>query len=246
MSTIQIHKAFWGPIAELIERARLVSKGMSLSSEKMTDRLVRYYSANGVLDKPDRLGRDAAYNYRHLLQLLTARRLSEKGVTLEIIGRHNLSTTTEQLEAGLLSPIQTAAYAPIPKPDGLTVALSKSFSGSPVAMVDLLSEVQAIKDQLTKDGEVLRIMREEFGDLASNLKELRNGVAVISTELDSIAHFAKSGLSKMYEAEEKFSYMLDKQVGSYGEKFNYLTEGIERIERTLLKIETSASNGQEK
>lgn len=246
MSTIQIHKAYWGPIAELIERARLVSKGMGLSSEKMTDRLVRYYSANGVLDKPDRLGRDAAYNYRHLLQLLTARRLSEKGVSLEIIGRHNLTTTTEQLETGLLSPIQTAVFAPTPKPDGLAGALNKSFSGSPVAMVDLLSEVQAIKDQFTKDRQELRFIREDFGDLASNLHELRNGVAEISEALDSVSQLVKSGLNNMYQSEEKFAYMLEKQLSSYGEKFNYLTEGIERVERTLLMIEISTGNGKEK
>jgi DNA-binding transcriptional MerR regulator len=246
MSTIQIHKAFWGPIAELIERARLVSKGMNLSSEKMTDRLVRYYSANGVLDKPDRLGRDAAYNYRHLLQLLTARRLSEKGVSLEIIGRHNLTTTTERLETDLLSPIQTAVFAAAPKPEGRSAKLNKSFSGSPVAMVDLLSEVQAIKDQFTQDRQELRFIREEFGHLASNLHELGNGVAEISKALDSVAQLVKSGLNNMYQSEEKFAYMLEKQLSSYGEKFNYLAEGVERVERTLLNIEISTVNGKEK
>ena len=163
MSILQSHKSLWGPLAELIERAKIVSNQMGVSSEKMTDRLVRYYSAQGVLDKPDRLGRDAAYNYRHLLQLLTARRLSEKGVTLEIIGRHNLSTTTEQLEAGLLKPIQMEAYNPTPKSDGLSVSLNKSITGSPVAMIDLLAEVQALKDQFSKDRDELRIMREDIG-----------------------------------------------------------------------------------
>ena len=82
MSAIQSHKAFWGPIAELIERARLVSKGMGLSSEKTTDRLVRYYATQGVLDKADRLGRDAAY--RELVSRALARGASVVTATHDI------------------------------------------------------------------------------------------------------------------------------------------------------------------
>lgn len=246
MSIIQSHKSLWGPLAELIERAKIVSNQMGFSSEKMTERLVRYYSAQGVLDKPDRLGRDAAYNYRHLLQLLTARRLSEKGVSLEVIGRHNLSTTTEQLEAGLLKPLQMEAFNPTPKSDGLSVSLNKSMTGSPVAMIDLLAEVQALKDQFSKDRDELRIMREDIGGLTFNLKELRNGLSEISEELDAVSHLVKSGLNKMFQSEEKFSDMFDRQLREHGEKFNYLSEGIERFEKSLSKIELAISSVKEK
>ena len=246
MSTIQSHKAFWGPIVELIERARLISKEMGLGYEKTTDRLVRYYAAQGVLDKPDRLGRDAAYNYRHLLQLLTARRLSEKGVSLEIIGRHNLATTTEQLEANLLKPVQMEAHAPPPKPEGRPVALNKSLFGSPVAMVDLLSEIQALKDLVTKDREELRVMRDDLRDLAFNLQDLRHRLEHATAEMDAVAHLVKSALEKIHQSEEYSVRMLDKQLYSYGEQFKHLAEGIERVERALFKIQIAAGNGHDK
>ena len=44
--------------------------GFKVDPDKTNERLVRYYAAEGVIDRPDRIGRDATYNYRHLLQLL--------------------------------------------------------------------------------------------------------------------------------------------------------------------------------
>ncbi|ALK90320.1 MerR family transcriptional regulator [Limnohabitans sp. 63ED37-2] len=243
MSVIQSHKAFWGPIAELIERARIVSKGMGLNSEKMTDRLIRYYAAQGVLDKPDRLGRDAAYNYRHLLQLLTARRLSEKGVSLEIIGRHNLSTTTELLEKGLIKPVEMEVFVTPPKSEA-NVMVPKTLNGSPLAMVDVLSEVRALKDQFNKDHEELRRVREAVGEFASQLKEFHAGLDGIKVELEAVVRLVKTGLDKMYQTEDKFGYMLEKNLSAHNEKFNYLVEGIERVERTLLKIEINSGQAK--
>ena len=245
MSILQSHKAFWGPIAELVERARLVSKGIGLKSEKMTDRLVRYYSAQGVLDKPDRLGRDAAYNFRHLLQLLTARRLSANGISLETIGRHNLSTTTEQLEAGLLKPVQVEAYASAQKTAAEISATSiKAFSGSPVAMIDVLSEVQALKYQLAKDREELIMMRSELGELATNFKELRYRLENVTDGLDMVVQLVKTGLNTMHQSEDKFAYIVEKQLRDQNEKYNYLTEYLERIEKALYKIEFTSGQGK--
>ena len=243
MSIFQTHKSFWGPLAELLERARLVSKGMSLNTEKLTDRLVRYYSAQGVLDKPDRLGRDAAYNYRHLLQLLTARRLSEKGVSLEIIGRHNLSTTTELLEKGLIKPVEMGAFvAPARSESGVVVP--KTFPGSPLAMVDVMSEVRALKDQFNKDHEELRQVREVVGEFASQLKEFHAGLDGIKVELEAVVRLVKTGMDKMYQSEDKFGYMLEKNLSAHNEKFNYLVEGIERVERTLFKLEINSGHAK--
>jgi DNA-binding transcriptional MerR regulator len=245
MSILQSHKAFWGPIAELVERARLVSKGIGLKSEKMTDRLVRYYSAQGVLDKPDRLGRDAAYNFRHLLQLLTARRLSANGISLEAIGRHNLSTTTEQLEAGLLKPVQVEAYASAQKTaTEISVTSTKAFAGSPVAMIDVLSEVQALKYQLAKDREELIMMRSELGELATNFKELRYRLENVTDGLDMVVQLVKTGLNTMHQSEDKFAYIVEKQLRDQNEKYNYLTEYLERIEKALYKIEFTSGQGK--
>ena len=62
MSIFNEYKGFWGTGAELSERAKLLSKTMGFKAEKLTERLIRYYAAEGVLDKPDRLQRPKKYN----------------------------------------------------------------------------------------------------------------------------------------------------------------------------------------
>ena len=51
----------------------------------VTPRTVRYYVAEGLLDRPEGEKRGAHYLQRHLEQLLRIRRLSEQGASLERI-----------------------------------------------------------------------------------------------------------------------------------------------------------------
>jgi DNA-binding transcriptional MerR regulator len=85
MDKLDDHEGFWGPAEELIDRAKRLQKVAGVNLKTISVRLVRYYAAEGVIDKPDRLGREAAYHYKHLLQLLLARKLSDHGVTLSEI-----------------------------------------------------------------------------------------------------------------------------------------------------------------
>jgi DNA-binding transcriptional MerR regulator len=50
-------------------------------------RSVRFYVANGLLDRPEGTGTSATYNYRHLLQLLAIKIRQREGQTLERIKR---------------------------------------------------------------------------------------------------------------------------------------------------------------
>ncbi len=60
---------------------------------------VRYYQAIGVIDKPLRYeGRRAIYGYRHLLQLLSAKRLQQEGHSLQLIQRALAGRATDTLE----------------------------------------------------------------------------------------------------------------------------------------------------
>lgn len=49
-------------------------------------RLVRHYTGEGLLDEPLKVGREARYHYRHLLQLLVVRRLLAEGLSAGAIG----------------------------------------------------------------------------------------------------------------------------------------------------------------
>lgn len=94
---IDEHRRFWGAMPELLDRTRQLGKLLGVATEKLNERLVRYYVAQGLLERPDRLGREAAFNLRHLLQLTVALYLAPEKVTLEIIGWHNSRSTNRQL-----------------------------------------------------------------------------------------------------------------------------------------------------
>ena len=51
----------------------------------LSARGVRYYVANGLLDRPDGKGTAATYGYRHLLQLLAIKIRQREGQTLDVI-----------------------------------------------------------------------------------------------------------------------------------------------------------------
>ena len=74
-----------------------------IDADKTNERLVRYYVTVQVLDKPTRVGRDASYQYRHLLQLLIARRMLDKGFNLATIAEHNQKASTSELAEKLIS-----------------------------------------------------------------------------------------------------------------------------------------------
>ena len=108
MTTLQSFAEFAGNAAELcaavVEASRLHDWPVD---PKLNERLVRYYAGEGVIDRPERQGRDSTYGFRHLVQLLMARRLSsEKGWSLQTIAQYNQETATTQLDQSLFKPLQ--------------------------------------------------------------------------------------------------------------------------------------------
>jgi DNA-binding transcriptional MerR regulator len=55
------------------------------SQEEVNPRLVRHYTTIGLIDRPARVGKEARYGYRHLLQLLVLRRLLSDGYSAQTI-----------------------------------------------------------------------------------------------------------------------------------------------------------------
>ena len=62
-------------------------------------RLVRHLATLGLLDEAGRAGREARYEFRHLLQLLVVRRLMAEGHTTSAIKKMTAQIGDEQLQA---------------------------------------------------------------------------------------------------------------------------------------------------
>ena len=71
-------------------------------------RSVRFYVANGLLDRPEGAGTAATYNYRHFLQLLAIKIRQREGQTLEAIKRELKEVTGDALERRIASSLAPA------------------------------------------------------------------------------------------------------------------------------------------
>ncbi|WP_008312085.1 MerR family transcriptional regulator [Leptolyngbya sp. PCC 6406] len=81
--------------------------------ETVNPRLVRYYTTQGVVDRPQRQGREARYTYRHLLQLLIVRRLLPEGYSTTAIQPITIKANPD-LEALLQGGMQLTVAAANP------------------------------------------------------------------------------------------------------------------------------------
>ncbi len=84
-------------------------------------RAVRFYVANGLLDRPEGAGTAATYGYRHLLQLLAIKIRQREGQTLDAIKREMRDVTGDALErriAASLAPALSLHMNPLVPRDG--------------------------------------------------------------------------------------------------------------------------------
>jgi len=74
-------------------------------------RAVRFYVANGLLDRPEGAGTAAIYNYRHLLQILHIKIRQREGLTLDRIKLELQENTGDALERRVASALAPALGA---------------------------------------------------------------------------------------------------------------------------------------
>ena len=80
--------------------------GSARVKSDVNPRLVRHYTSEGLLDEPLKEGREARYEYRHLLQLLIVRRLLAEGFSATAIGNLARKKSTPELEELLEGGVQ--------------------------------------------------------------------------------------------------------------------------------------------
>ena len=71
-------------------------------------RSVRFYVANGLLDRPEGTGTAATYNYRHFLQLLAIKIRQREGQTLDAIKAEMKEVTGDALERRIAQSLAPA------------------------------------------------------------------------------------------------------------------------------------------
>lgn len=104
--------------------------------EEVNPRLVRHYTTLGLLDKPLKVGREARYIYRHIIQLLVVRRLLTEGYSAQVLSTLMTDTTTEDLEALLQGGVQLTLGTANP-------ALVGSLRALPTPVRNAVSEAPA-------------------------------------------------------------------------------------------------------
>ncbi|HEY9764211.1 MAG TPA: MerR family transcriptional regulator [Trichocoleus sp.] len=96
--------------------------------DTINPRLVRHYTTQGLIDKPLKLGREARYVYRHLLQLLVLRRLLAKGYSAGSLENVTVNKPERELEALLLGDVQLTVGATNPALSFLSQVRQRTLS----------------------------------------------------------------------------------------------------------------------
>ena len=76
-------------------------------------RSIRFYVANGLLERPEGTGTAATYNYRHFLQLIAIKIRQREGVTLDAIKAEMKDVTGDALERRVASSLAAALGATV-------------------------------------------------------------------------------------------------------------------------------------
>lgn len=229
MLIFEEYRGFWGTGHELSERAKKLSKSLGINPEKLTERLIRYYTSAGVLDKPDRLGREAAYHFRHLLQLLTARRLVDEGVSLVAISKFNLNKSAEELEQALLKPSKTEAitvstqYLEVKSASIVAGSKSKSTTNPE----DALEGLRELTNDIQKEVLELSKRRDQLEMMVTRLEEKEEQIyKEFQNERREMKHMYMEIMEQLTRTAERQNRALEDQLSMMSKQMSSMQEEV--------------------
>lgn len=229
MSIFEEYRGFWGTGHELSERAKKLSKSIGINAEKVTERLIRYYTSAGVLDKPDRLGREAAYHFKHLLQLITARRLVDEGVSLVAISKFNLNKSVEELEQSLLNPSKAEALTV--STQYLEVKNSSKVAGEKIKDTtnpkDALSELRELTNAIQKEVLELSKRREQLEMMVTKLEEKEEQIyKEFQNQRHEIKHMYMEIMEQLTRTAERQNMAIEDQLSMLSKQASSMQEEV--------------------
>jgi hypothetical protein len=255
MDAIQTFRRFTGNAVDLAQAVIDCAKGLGLDidAEKTNERLVRYYQTEGVLDRPDRHGRDSAYHFRHLVQVLNARRMVANGLSLSLAIEYNSTRSTDELAASLTKPLPNAAEILISNFKNKehtatnTPRAKQPSPRPPMAVVDVLDEVKVVKNELLHEIKTLMQVKEEVYRLRDllvhnqkigekgdyKMEQLLERLHDTSREFE---HMFKENMHRQRDMEERFFHESRHLLLKISDGQNLLVERIEAIEKRLSSL----------
>ena len=268
MSTLQAYLEFAGSATALADLAISVSQNNAwpVDPDKLNERLVRYYVTAGVIDRPDRQGREATYGFRHLVQLLTARRLSERGDTLQVIAQHNQETTTADLAGSLFKPLPTEAQLLVQafkRPDsfdggalrkrdllndGLTAQAtqqrrttrqnerSTSSAKPPMAITDVLAEVKRMKDEWLHEISFVKGLQHSVDTLRSEASGQGAQVSEIYAAQRRLTETLEHMAKVGFEREQAFMKHVGQMIERHTYEVRLQLEALAHQQQTLIAL----------
>jgi DNA-binding transcriptional MerR regulator len=141
---------YWAMLPHDTPRRLSVAELATLAG--VTPRTVRYYIAQGLLDRPEGEKRGAHYVQRHLEQLLRVRRWSEAGLSLDRI-RAFRSGAPEDPPPRPTRPGSVEVWSRVTLADGLELNLEPGRAGLSPAQVRALVRAVTAAYQRVRDGE---------------------------------------------------------------------------------------------
>lgn len=85
-------------VNQLLSDFLAIDSGNQKVTEQVNSRTIRHYASLGLIDQPQKLGKYAQYNYRHLLQILLVKKLLSQGYGTTTIDRLLKSKSDRELE----------------------------------------------------------------------------------------------------------------------------------------------------
>lgn len=224
------HRSFWGTSEELLNRSWKLAKALGLNHTKINLRLVRYYATEGVIDKPDRLGREAAYNTKHLFQLILARQLAEKNTPLESIKLLTQKLSIEEIVKKIETPVEKIK-------DEIKKARFEEKQNTKIDESVNAEEHNYLKDVLEKKLELESIVRKIVNEEVKKIKyDLFNVEKFFSEKFEHL-------LSEMHERRHSM-YMENKQFRQ--DMQIYLEAKIKRLKIKKEELSELEKNIEEK
>jgi hypothetical protein len=240
MTTLKALDEFAGNANDLCDAVIAASKqhNWRVEPDSINERLVRYYASVGVIDRPERQGRDSTYGFRHLVQLIMARRLShEQKWSLQLVAQYNQETTTAELDRSLFKPLQAeddySEQADAGSPGNATSLVQKFKRGVGLQVnnserLDLFAKQTSASPRTSRSNErgtanakppmaitdvldEVRRMKDEWLQEISTFKNMQHSVQELSSEVQGQG----SRVAELNDAQRRLMATLEQmaQVG---------------------------------